>query len=462
MFAAGVLLHGGSVALAQDKLVSPAAPALAISDPIHDNQTRTRRLGARSWVSLCLAGMAPKARAVMLIGHPVFWLFVTAVAAPMLAEIPLGFKVPVVIIEVLLGIVIGPHVLGLVHFEPFVATMFTFGMAVTLFMAGMELEFSSIRGRPLSLALRGWGASLLLGFLVVGLLHVIHDLRAPMMVTLAICTTGLGILIPVLRDGDQLGTQFGRLLIAAGTFGEVAPIVAMSLFLSQQYSTWQEVGFLLVFLGIVGIAIVTGMRARPTRVLAFLNRQMHTSTQLPVRISLLMLFALFAVAEEFGFESIFGAFAAGMIVGQATRGEDGKPLRQKIDAVSFGWFYPFFFVGLGVKVDMAALGQDLTTMLLVPTFVMLFLVIRGVPVFLYRNDLAKVQQLPFALSSAVPSLSIVVVITEIGLRTGTMTPDIAAALIGAALLSLLLFPTIASVLLSRPAATTTGARGTSG
>ena len=385
----------------------------------------------------------------MLIGHPVFWMFVAAVAAPLLAEIPLGFKVPVVVLEVVLGILVGPHALGLVQFDGFVVTMFTFGMAMTLFMAGMELDFGEIKGRPLSLAVVGWGVSVLLGFCAVGLLHVIPRVHAPLMVTLALCTTGLGILIPVFRDGGQLGTPFGRLITAAGTLGEVAPIVAISLLLSQQYSTWQEVGFLLAFLAIVGLAIAVGMGARPPRVLALLSRQMHTSTQLPVRISLLILAALYVLAETFGIESIFGAFAAGMIVGQATRGEEGKSLREKIDAVSFGWFYPFFFVGTGVKFDIAALGRDLATMLMVPAFVILFLVIRGIPVFLYRNDITKAQRLPFALSSAVPSLSIIVVITEIGTRTKVMNPDVAAALIGAALLSVLLFPTIAGGLLSR-------------
>ena len=92
----------------------------------------------------------------MLTGHPVFWLLVAAVAAPLLAEIPLGFCVPVVVLEVLLGIAIGPHGLELVAFDGFIAIMFVFGMAATLFMAGMELDFGKIRGRPLSLAIRGW------------------------------------------------------------------------------------------------------------------------------------------------------------------------------------------------------------------------------------------------------------------------------------------------------------------
>ena len=176
---------------------------------------------------------------------------------------------------------------------------------------------------------------------------------------------------------------------------------------------------------------------------------MHSSTQLPVRISLLLLAALFVLAQEFGFESIFGAFAAGMVIGLVTRGEEGKSIRQKLDAVCFGWFFPFFFVGAGIKFDITALGQDLTTMLLVPAFLVLFLVVRGAPVFLYRNDIAREERLPFALSASVASVSIVVVITEIGAHSNTMSPDIATGLVGAALLSVLLFPTIAGALLQR-------------
>jgi Kef-type K+ transport system membrane component KefB len=385
----------------------------------------------------------------LLTSHPTIWILLAAVLAPLLAEIPLGFKVPVVVLEVVLGIVIGPHVLGLVHFEGFVVIMFAAGMAMTLFMAGMELDFSKIKGRPLSLATGGWIGSVLLGFAVVGLLHVIPQVHAPYMVTLALCTTGLGVLVPVFRDDGQLETAFGRLFMAVGTLGEVGPIVAMSLLLSARYSTWQEAGFLFALLAIVGMAVVVGMRARPPKLLALLGRQMHSSNQLPVRISLLMLWAFLMLAEGFGFERILGAFAAGMVVGQATRGEAVKAFREKIEAVSFGWFYPFFFVGTGIKFDITALGQDITTMLMLPMFAVLFLVIRGAPVFFYRDAFAKGERLPFVLASAVPSLSIIVVITEIGAQTKSINPDVAAALIGAALLAVLLFPTIAGVLLQR-------------
>jgi len=387
----------------------------------------------------------------MLAGHPIFWILAAAVLAPLLAEIPIGSKVPVVVLEVLLGIAIGPQVLNLVQFDGFVETMFTIGMAMTLFMGGMELDFAEIKGRPLYLAVGGWTLSLLLGITVVGLLHAIPRVHAPLMVTLALCTTGIGLLVPMFRDSGQLATSFGRYVLAAGTMGEVGPIVAMSLLMSGHYSTWQESGFLVAFLVIVGIAISVGMSARPPTVMAMLSQHMHKSTQLPVRISLLILAALLWLAGKFGFESILGAFAAGMVLGQALRGANGNALRSKIETISFAWFYPFFFVGTGIKCNILALGQDLTTMLLVPTFALLFLIIRGAPVLLYRRHIATALRLPFALSSAVPSLSIIVVITEIGIRAEWMNPDVAAALIGAAMLSSLIFPTIAGVLLSRSA-----------
>jgi Kef-type K+ transport system membrane component KefB len=385
----------------------------------------------------------------MLIGHPVFWILAVAVLAPLLAEIPTPFKVPVVVLEVLLGIVIGPHVLDLVHFDGFVETMFDLGMAATLFMGGMELDFADIKGRPIVLAVGGWTVSVLLSVTIVSLLHAIPHVRTPLVLAMAMCTTGLGVVAPGFRDSGLLRTAFGRFVLAAGTLGEVGPIIAMSLLLSQQYSIWQEGVFLLIFLVVIVAAIAIGVGARPPKVLEILGRHMNRSTQLPVRISLFMLAGLLVLAQQFGFENFTGAFAAGIILGTATRSERGSALREKMQTLMFGWFYPFFFVGAGIQFDLGALEHNLPTMLLVPIFAVLFLVVRGLPVLLYRGSVETAQLLPIALSSAVPSLTIIVVITQTGARAKSMTPDVAAAMIGAAMLSILLFPTIAGALLSR-------------
>jgi Kef-type K+ transport system membrane component KefB len=192
-----------------------------------------------------------------------------------------------------------------------------------------------------------------------------------------------------------------------------------------------------------------GMGARHPRLLSLLSRTMHASSQLPVRLALLTLAALFTLSEELGFEGILGAFAAGMVVGLATRGKDGEQFRIKIDAVCFGWFTPFFFVGTGIAFDLGALTRDIATMLLIPTFLVLLLLVRGGTVLLYRNDIAPPERMPFALFASVASLGLTIVITKIGLEAYHMSPDIAQALIAAALLSSLMFPTLAGALLSR-------------
>lgn len=378
--------------------------------------------------------------------HPVLLVLAIAVIAPLLAEIPIGVRVPALVLEMLLGIVVGPHVLGLATADGLLGWLGgRLGLGALFFMAGMELDLERVRGRPLSLAARGWILSLALGLAAAGLLYVLPFVHAPMMVALALTTTALGVLLPILRDAGELETAFGRLVLAAGTVGEFGPIIVMSLVLTRTYSGWLEIGLMLAFVAIAFGAALVALGARPPRVLALLTRTMESSSQLPVRISLLLLAAFIVLSEQFGFEAVPGAFAAGMVVGLATRGADGKPLRVKIEAVCFGFLVPFFYVTSGIKFDLAALVQNPTTMLLVPVFLALLLVVRGAGVLLYRDVLPNRERLPFALYAAT-GLPLVVAIAEVGVKTGTMRTVIAAALVGAGMLSVLLFPTIAGAL----------------
>ena len=393
----------------------------------------------------------------MLSEHPILVVFLAAVAAPLIAQTRAGAHVPVVVFEVVLGMLLGPHVLGLVGNDGFVRFMHDVGMVAVMFMAGMEMDFGLIRGRPLALASTGWVASVLIAALALVLIHPLFGIATPPMLVIALTTTGLGTLLPILRDGGLLGSRFGNLLLAAGTLGEVGPIVAASLVVSTRYSTWQEFAFLVLFLALIALAAAVGAGLRPPRVIALLARTMHASTQLPVRLALLLLAVLVFVSERLGFESVFGAFAAGMIVGVAVRGPDGQDFRKKIDAVCFGWFAPFFFVGTGIAFDIGALGRDMTTLLLIPVFLALLLLTRGSTAWLYRHDLPRRELPPLALSAAVSSLGIVVVIANVGLRSKQLGADTAQALIGAALLSLLVYPTAARVLLARQDAAPDGA-----
>ena len=382
---------------------------------------------------------------------------IIGVVAPLLAEIPKGFRVPVVVLEMVLGIIVGPHVLGLVRAGGQLGWMGgTLGLGALFFMAGMELDLERVRGRPLSLAGCGWLLSFALGLAVAGLLSPLKLIQSPIMVTVALPTTAIGTLLPILRDHGELDTEFGRLILAAGAMGEFGPIVVASVAFTAGHGPWTQVGFMVALIAVTILVALIALRVRSPRIVGLLARTLHSSTQLPVRVSMLLLAVLFVLSESFGLEAVLGAFAAGMVFGMTTKGEGGKLMRQKIDAVSFGFFVPFFFVTSGINFDLPMLLQSAKTMLLIPLFLVLFLVVRGTPVFFYRNHLARGERLSFALYAST-ALPMVVAITHVGVQTGRMQGDIAAALVGAAILSVLLFPAIGGSLRARNSSPATGA-----
>jgi Kef-type K+ transport system membrane component KefB len=228
--------------------------------------------------------------------------------------------------------------------------------------------------------------------------------------------------------------------------GEFGPVILVSLAFTRLYGAWEEVALMLGFVALAVIAALIALGLRPPRVLRLLERTMQSSTQLPVVLSVLLLAAFVSLSRAIGLESVLGAFAAGMVVGLAGQGKGGKVFRQKVEAICFGFVIPFFFVVSGMNLEVGLLLKDPRMLLLVPVFLLLFFIVRGTPVVLYRNDIAKYERLPFALCSAT-ALPMVVAITDIGVRTGRLLPGIAAALVGAGLLSVLLFPAIAIALL---------------
>jgi Kef-type K+ transport system membrane component KefB len=406
-------------------------------------------------LSLGLHSALDEVKNVDLSNHPVLLVMAIAVAASLLAEIRFAsVRVPVLVWEMVFGIVLGPQVLGLVRtgslLEWFGGVV---GLGALFFMAGLDLDLQKIKGRSLSLAVSGWAVSFALGLCVAVIFHLLPTVRAPMMiVALALATTSLGALMPMLRDSGKLDSKFGSFVVAAGAAAEFGPVVVVSLVLTRAHGGRQEAALMLGFVAIAFTAALVALGARPPRILALLERSMHSSTQLPVCISLLLVASLDVLSERFGLEAVLGAFAAGMVVGLASQGEANKLFHEKMEAVCFGFLIPFFFVMSGVNLDLRSLFQSPKSMVLLPVFLTLFLVVRGAPVFLYRSDLAKAERWPFALYSAT-ALPMVVAITSIGVRTGRMHSDIAAALVGAGLLSVLAFPTIAGALLSKSART---------
>jgi Kef-type K+ transport system membrane component KefB len=377
-------------------------------------------------------------------------LVVLAVAAlaPLLADLPAHVRVPVVVTEILAGIVVGPQVLDLAQPDAVLDTLSEFGLAFLFFMAGMEIDPANMRGRPATLAARGWLASLALGMGVAFVLWRTGAVGAPVLVGLALTTTALGALVPILKDAGLAEHRVGRLVLAGGAAGEFGPIVALSIILAvASGEPWRTV--LLVVFAVVAVgAGLLATRARPERIVRLVGATMHSSGQLALRLALLLLGGLVVLAGSLGLDVVLGAFAAGFIVGLVARGEDARAFHVKLDAVGYGFLIPIFFISTGLGFDLDALGSA-TTLLLVPVFAALFLLVRGVPAWLLAGSELPEQErtaLAFLTASALP---LVVAITEVATENGELAQDDAAALVGAAMLSLLAFPLVGMALLRR-------------
>jgi Kef-type K+ transport system membrane component KefB len=375
-----------------------------------------------------------------------FIVALIAVAAPLVAELPIRLRLPVVVVEITLGIIVGPHILGWATPTGVLAFLGELGLTFLFFLAGLELDFSQMRGRPITLALRAWAISLALALLATFVLRYSGFLNAPIMVATALSTTAIGTLLPILRDAGEIDTPFGRFVLAAGAVGELGPVIVVSLLLGREHSRWEAVTLLFAFATISGVAAMAAWRVRLEPVISLLERTLHASSQLPVRICILVLIGLVLLAEDFGLDVILGAFAAGMVVRLANEGEKGEVLREKLEAIGYGFLVPLFFVVSGIKFDLPSILSSTSAMLRVPIFLLLFLLIRGLPSWLlYRRDLSITERVPFVLyvSTALP---LIVAITEIGVAMGRMRSDNAAALVGAGMLSVLLLPLFALIL----------------
>ncbi|MBV8135725.1 MAG: cation:proton antiporter [Deltaproteobacteria bacterium] len=380
--------------------------------------------------------------------HPAIILSI-AVVSSLLSEIRIGVRIPGAVWEILLGMAVGRAVLGLAsipHGELW-GCFAPAGLAALLFMAGMDIDFGRVRGRPMELALGGWLLSLGLGLLLATILWVLGIVQVPMIVALTLSTTALGTIIPSLQDSGSLNTRLGTHVLAAGSIGEFGPFLATSLLLTRKFDAWLQLTVLLGFTALAVACALIAVRLRTPAILRLLARGMRPSSQLPVCLSLLIVSSFVVIAEKIGFEAVVGSFSAGMVIGLATsdRSEDQELFREKMEAICFAVFIPFFFVMSRLTLDVHALFQSARSFMLVPVFLAMFVVVRGSPVLLHRSELRKEERLPFALYSAT-ELPMVVAITEIGVRLNIMGTEIATALIGAGLLSVLLFPAIADAM----------------
>ena len=350
-----------------------------------------------------------------------------------------GLFIPVVVVELVLGVVIGPQGLDLAQVNEFTDFFAELGLGMLFFFAGYEIDIERIRGQPLRLAVIGWVMSLAIAYSLGGVLAAFGVVVSLVYVGSALATTAIGTLIPVLSDTGELRTDFGRYLLAAGAVGEFGPILLLTLVLSTQTALHNAL-ILLAFVLVAVLVAVLAVRSAE-RTLPVLERTIEASSQLAVRWIVVLVFALVLLASELGLDLLLGGFAAGLITRQVLQTREIPTFDSKLSAVAFGFFVPFFFVMSGMKLDIDALFGSVSGVVKLAIFFVLFLVVRGTPAFLLYRGVLPLREDRMALAVfTATQLPLVVAITTVAVEGGHMRSSTAAALVGAGALSTLIGP----------------------
>ena len=370
-------------------------------------------------------------------------IFCAAALATIVSQLSPRLLLPTVVVEILIGILIGPEVLDLADVDPYIVFLSDFGLVLLFFLAGIEVIHNDVPRRLLARGTVGWGISLVLGA-AAGFALEAAGVEAPgQILAVALATTALGTLVPILSDSGVLRSPLGQNTLGSAVAGEFWPIVVISLFLTGAHATAASIvlliGFGLVVVGAAGIAV----RYRPSRILAIVSATVNKSGQLAVRLSVALLAVLVVLAEELDFDFVLGAFAAGLVIGLVTQGEMGEQVLPRIVTIGYGFLIPVFFIVTGIEFDLDALltGGGLA---LCAVFLVLLLVTRGSSALLALRELGARRTMSLALFSAT-GLPLIVAVIEVAEGRHEIASDVAAALVGAGMASVLLYPLLGLV-----------------
>lgn len=388
------------------------------------------------------------------------WIIVAATIAPILSDLIPRITVPVVVLEIILGIILGPHILNMIHRSEGLEVAKEFGVIFLFFLAGFEVDYAGIKGSPLKRAFRAWGFSMAIALVIcfglqqAGLISGFH------LVAIAICTTALGPLMPILNDSGQLPTPFGANVLSIGAMGEFLPVLAIAFLLNDSRTGLLTALAIFVFLAIAGLTLFFFKRvvgqSENSQIRRIAIETLDSSAQFAVRISVLVLIALVYLAARFDLDVLLGAFAGGFIVGQigdvTSTLESHKVMewiKTKLEAIGFGVFIPVFFVMTGADFELDTLLGSKRAMAIVPLTAIAFLLIRGLPVMLGYGNFDRKMRWRLALMAST-QLPLVATLMERFVQRGDVPADIGTAIVGGAVLTVAIFPLVAFAGMEQP------------
>jgi Kef-type K+ transport system membrane component KefB len=374
-----------------------------------------------------------------------------ALLAPLGAALLPALRVPAVVLEIVFGIVVGPH--GLRWLEPDLAVQVValLGLAMLLFLAGLEVDVRAWRGSLVGLILLGYACSLGIGYVAGWALGPLGWVSDPGLLAVTLSATSLGLVVAVLKDGGLLATPLARTTIAAASLADFAAVLLLSiLFSTDGRSAASKLELLALFAALVTLVVLAAaLSGRNMRLSAAVVKLQDGTAAIRVRAAVLLMVAFVVLAQRVGLESILGAFLAGAAVAALDRGSTSHPhFRLKLESLGYGFLIPVFFISSGMRLDVLGLFAAPRDALRVPLFAVALLAARALPAVFFRRRLgwARTGALGLLLATSLP---FIVTATQIGMLTGRIAEATGTALVCAGLVSVLVFPAVAVSLARR-------------
>ena len=376
-------------------------------------------------------------------------------AAPLISWSVPRRLLPETVLLIAGGVLIGPSGLGIAHEGQDIAFLKELGVAFLFLMAGYEIDVNELRGSGGRHAMAAWAGSLGLAFASVAVVGVSGGAFSAngIAIAIAMTSTAIGTILPILRERGLLPTAVGAAILNHGAVGEVGPIILMALLLGSR-STWASLAILLVFLAVTLLIVRFTDRVRRAgrRFIEAIRLGGSTTAQTTVRITVLLLVGLCALAEVFDLDVVLGAFAAGFILRYALP-DGNRQFEEKLDGLAYGFFIPIFFVVSGMGIDLGMSEQSLAT---IGAFLLLLVLVRGLPVWVAsrlerRRNGSRAYSMRQSLQIAVYSttaLPIIVAVTQVAVSAGAMSASFASTLVLAGAVSVLVMPALGLALSS--------------
>ena len=286
------------------------------------------------------------------------WIAACAVIAPLIAGVIPRKLVPEVVILLVAGIAIGPYGFRLAQTDDAIGILRELGLGMLFLLAGYEIEVPELTGRSGRRALVTWVICLGAALLVVFLLGLGGALHAEVAVAIALCSTALGTMLPILKDSGMLANPVGKAVLNHGAYGELGPVIAMAVLLGTGGPAEAIVAVIMFVLLAAAVTLPwRRVRRETSKIMRVIQAGSETTGQTTVRLTVLLLVALSVLAEVFDLDVVLGAFAAGFILRQALpRGDE--QLEHKLNGLAFGLLIPVFFVTSGMAINPAAVAAQ--------------------------------------------------------------------------------------------------------